>query len=234
VQLTRSPGGFRFLPIDAPFSAGVAAEPGYQIVRVSAPRHTPLEEGFRMVEATLEGEGRALAALCAIELRIPKPLTREGFDRFNTGYVAQLHRWGLAVDGHQPAARTNVAPEIDPPEQPSLHAFCYTVEGGGTHPTFVISGTPEPPGTAGGPPVFWASIARILEERMAALGVRWADATETQLYCARADYEVFSSTELVRFEELARPGLRWSLSRPPVDFLNLEIDVRGLARESWL
>ena len=229
-----SPGGFRFLPIDAPFSAGVAAERGYQIVRAHAPRHTPLAEGFRMVEKTLEAEGRPMAALCAMELRVAKPLSLEAFEEFNVGYLAQLDRWGLAVDGRQPAARTNVAPEIEPPTQAGLHAFCYTVEGERERDTFVISGTPEPPGTEGGLPAFWAAIANAMEERMTALGVKWADATETQFYGARADHELFAAQGLLRFEELVRPGLRWFFARPPVDFLNLEIDVRGLARESWL
>jgi hypothetical protein len=39
---------------------------------------------------------------------------------------------------------------------------------------------------------------------------------------------------LQRFAELARPGLRWFFSRPAMDELKLEIDVRGLAREIWV
>lgn len=234
VEAMKSSGGFRFLPTDAPFSAGVAAEPGYQIVRARTPRYTSLAEGFRIVEKTLEAEGRPLAAVCAMELRIPKPLSREGFDGFNVGYLAQLQRWGLAVNGRQPAARTNVAPETEPPEQPSLHAFCYTVEGVGRRDTFVISGAPEPPGTQGGLAAFWLSIAKTLEERMSALGVNWADATETQFYGTRAAHELFALQGLAHFNELVRPGLRWFFARPPVDSFNMEIDVRGLARESWL
>ena len=52
-----------------------------------------------MVEKTLEAEGRPLAALCAMELRIPRPLSREGFDEFNVDYRAQLRRWGVTVQG---------------------------------------------------------------------------------------------------------------------------------------
>ena len=234
MTVLKSPGGFRFLSTDGgPFSAGVAAEPGYQIVRVIAPRHTPLEEGFRFVERTLEAAGRPLQALCAMELRIPKPLTQEGFDEFNVGYIAQHERWGLRVDGQLAPARTNVAPEIDAPTEPCLHAFCHTVEGVGPRKTFVISGAPEAPGNRGGLPEFWAEIVETLDERMAALGVGWADATDAQFYGTRADHELFGESSLPRIEELARPGLRWFFSRPPVDFLNLEIDVRGLASETW-
>lgn len=234
MALIRSPAGFRFLPTDGPFCAGVAAEPGFGIVRVHPPRGTELEEGFRMVEKHLEESGRPLAALCAMELRIPKPLTREGFDEFNRGYMAQHESWGLRVEGHMQAARTNVAPELDPPSAACLHAFCYTVERGAARTNFVVSGAPEPQGTEGGVAAYWSAIVRILEDRMASLGVGWADATETQLYGARADYDVFAARDLRRFSELVAPGLRWFFSRPPIDDLHLEIDVRGLASEVWI
>lgn len=233
-EVMQSPGGFRFLPTDGPFSNGVVAEAGHQIVRARLPFHTPLEQGFRLVEETIQGAGRPMAALCAMELRIPQPLSRSGFDEFNRGYIGQHVRWGLRVDGHVPSARTNVAPELEPPTEPCLHAFCHTVPGDAPRPTFVVSGVPEPPGTEGGVSAFWTAIVETIEERMSGLGVSWADATESQIYGTRADHELFSSSHLTRFEELVRPGLRWFFSRPPIDDLKLEIDVRGLARESWI
>jgi hypothetical protein len=234
MPVLKAPGGFRFLTYDGPFSGGVAAEPGFEIVRVTAPRYTPLAQGFDLVERTLDEAGRPPAALCAMELRVPKPLSRAGFDEFNRGYVAQHERWGLRVDGQMAPARTNVAPEIDPPAEPSLHAFCYTIESRTPRTTFVISGVPEPPGTKGGLPAFWKAIVEMIDANLAALGVGWADVTEAQIYGTRADHELFGESELLRFEELVRPGLRWFLSRPPIDDLNLEIDVRGLAGEFWL
>lgn len=234
MNVMNSPGGFRFLPTDGPFSAGVAAEPGFQIVRVLPPRFTALEEGFRLVEKVIQAAGRPLTALCAMELRIPEPLTREGFDEFNRHYVAQHERWGLRVDGRLPAARTNVAPEFEPPARPSLHSFSYTIEATARRNTFVISGAPEPPGTAGGLHGYWSAIAATLRDRMTSLGVTWDDATETQFYGTRADHEVFADGTLLHLEELVRPGLRWFFSRPPIDDLRLEVDVRGLAGESWI
>ena len=228
-----SPGGFRFLPADGPFSGGVAAEPGYQVVRVRAHRYTSLADGFRTVEKVLEQAGRPLAALCAMELRIPAPLTREGFEAFNRPYIEQHKRWGLAIDAFIPTARTNVAPEFEPPKEPSLHAFCHTIEAEDARKTFVISGAAEPPGTKGGLGAYWSAIADTLDRRMQMLGLTWNDATEAQFYGTRADHEVFAAADLSRFEELIRPGLRWFFSRPPIDTLRLEIDVRGLAAESW-
>jgi hypothetical protein len=232
MPVIKAPGGFRFLASGGPFSAGVAAEPGFEIVRLIAPRHTRLAEGFRLVEQTLDAAGRPRAALCAMELRVPKPLSRAGFDEFNRGYVAQHERWGLRVDGHMAPARTNVAPEIDPPAEPSLHAFCYTRESQATRNTFVISGVPEPPGTQGSLPAFWKAIVQTIDANMTALGVDWGDITEAQLYATRADHELFAASGLPRFADLVRPGLRWFFSRPPIEDLNVEIDVRALAGES--
>jgi len=230
MSFIKSPGGFRFLPTDGPFSQGVAAEPGFQIVRVRAPRHTPLEDGFRLVEETLERAGRPLAALCAMELRIPRPLTAAGFNEFNQGYIQQHERWGLRVEGHLPAARTNVAPELEPPPGPSLHAFCHTIEGQG-RPTFVISGAPEPPGTEGGLGAYWDAMARIMEERMGALQVSWEDVNDVQFYGTVSAHETFAQAR--QLMPAARHGVRWFLSRPPVEGLELELDVRGLARDTW-
>lgn len=144
--------GFRFLPTDGPFSAGVAADPSFHIVRVHVPYHTPLEKGFRLIEEVLQRSGSPLTALCAIELRIPKPFTRDEWEDFNAGYIAQWKRWDATVDGHIPGARTNVAPEFDPPAEPCLHAFCHASQTDGRGNDFVISGTPEPEGTPGGLP----------------------------------------------------------------------------------
>ena len=229
----QAPGGFRFLPTDGPFSAGVAAEPGFVIVKLIAPRNTPLAAGFHLVERTLQMAGRPPAALCAMELRFPKPMSRVDFDEFNRGYVVQHERWGLRVDGHMAPARTNVAPELEPPAGPSLHGFCYTIEGQAPRSTFVISGVPEPPGTTGGLPAYWKAIVEKIDANMTALGVGWADVTEAQIYSTRADHELFAQSGLPFFGEVVRPGLRWFFSRPPIDDLNLELDVRGLAGESW-
>jgi hypothetical protein len=226
--------GFRFLPVDGPFSAGVAAEPGFDIVRVHVPHHTPLARGFQVIEQAVRRSHRPLKALCALELRVPKPFDRTEWADFNSGYVAQWKRWEATVDGHIPGARTNVAPELDPPREPCLHAFCYTMQAERGGNDFVISGAPEPEGTPGGLPAFWKAIAAELDTRMTALGVTWEDATETQFYATRADHELFATSDLPRFNELVRPGLRWFFSRPPVAGLNIEVDVRRLTSESWV
>jgi len=233
MQLPPTPGaGFRFLPASGPFSEGVVAEPGFAIVRVRAPLQTPLAAGYRLVERTLSDASRPLAALCAMELRIPRPLSRSNFDAFNRPYVDQMRAWNVLVDGHVPAGRTNVAPELLAPAEACLHAFCYTVPSTTARRTFVVSGVPERPGLGGGAADWWNDIVATLERRMAGLGVEWNDATETQLYAPGSDHRVFAAAGLARLAELSRPGIRWFLSRPPIDDLRMEIDVRGLAADT--
>jgi hypothetical protein len=64
---------------------------------------------------------------------------------------------------------------------------------------------------------------------MAALGFGWADVTATQVYTVH-DIHPFLVDEIVR-RGAARGGLIWHYARPPVQGLDYEMDVRGLARE---
>jgi hypothetical protein len=108
-------GNYSFLKGIAPYSAGVAAEAGFEIVHVRLSRYAPLGAGFDAVEAHLRKAGRPLQAVCGMELRSPKPFSFAGFNEFNAGYVDALKKWDLLVDGMNPVARTNVAPAVNPP-----------------------------------------------------------------------------------------------------------------------
>ena len=135
---------YRFLPGGEPYSSGAVATPGWEVIHATLQAPVPWREGFAAIERHLRALGRPRTALCAIELRIPTPLTFAGFAEFNRGYRALLGEWGLLVDGRNPVARTNVAPVVGPPAEPSLYAFSYTVaaeEAGG--PTFVAAGSGE-------------------------------------------------------------------------------------------
>ena len=57
----------------------------------------------------------------------PGQFTEEGFVAFNRVYVGTLERWGIFKDEENPVARSNVCPEVDPPIEPSFHAFSYTM-----------------------------------------------------------------------------------------------------------
>ena len=154
-------------------------------------------------------------------------LTQDGFNEFNKGYVAQHEKWGLRIENHMQAARTNVAPELDPPSGPCLRAFCYTEEAAGSgRRTFVISGAPEPPGTQNG---LWEAMEKIMDERIQQLGVSWDDVNDVQFYGPRAEHAEVARAGR-RFDGA---GVRWFYALPPIEGLRLELDVRGLARDTF-
>jgi len=65
--------------------------------------------------------------MCGMELRSPSHFSFNGFNQFNAGYIDVLKRWDILFDGMNPVARTNIAPEVNPPGEPSLYGFSYTV-----------------------------------------------------------------------------------------------------------
>ncbi len=130
-------GGFSFLHGVFPYSQGVVARPDFAIERARFARPVAMSEGFRRIGEHLASLRRPLTALCACELRSPRPFSFSGFGEFNQGYVAVLEKWGLYRDGLNPVARSNVAPEIDPPTEPSFYAFSYTVPVSQATPSFV-------------------------------------------------------------------------------------------------
>ena len=79
-----------------------------------------------------------------MEISTPRPFSFAGFDTFNAGYRALLDEWKLLVDGENPIARTNVAPVVGGPREPSLYAFSYTVASESGRPSFVVAGAPLP------------------------------------------------------------------------------------------
>ena len=76
-------GGYAFLKGGFPYSQGVRALDGYAIERARFVRPLPVERGFTAIEAHLAAIGRPRTALCAAELRSPRPFTMGGFKEFN-------------------------------------------------------------------------------------------------------------------------------------------------------
>ncbi|TVR06248.1 MAG: hypothetical protein EA385_16145 [Salinarimonadaceae bacterium] len=235
------PGGYRYAPGVFQYSAGVAAEPGHEIVRVRFRKPVPVAEGFDRIARMIEAAGRPLTAFCACELRSPEPFTEEGFKAFNEVYVGTLEKWGVFRDGVNPVARSNVCPEIGKPAGPSFHAFCFTVEARDAAPSFVVAGSGEAPEGKGSYRDHTVRLgdtsveglrekARFvlaeMERRMATLGFAWPDVTATQVYSVY-DFHPFLADEIVR-RGAAAHGLTWHFDRPPVEGLDYEMDCRGV------
>jgi hypothetical protein len=237
-------GGYRFLPGVFQYSGGAAALPGHAIERVRFRAPVPLAEGFARIERIIGAAGRPLTAFCACELRSPAPFTEQGFRAFNEVYVVTLEKWGLFDGKVNPVARSNVCPEIDPPAEPSFHAFSFTIAASDAAPSFVIAGSGE--AREGGasyrertvrhgettPDAMREKAHYVLgemERRLAALGFGWADTTATQVYTVH-DLHPFLADEIVR-RGAVRSGLTWHFARPPVRGLEYEMDCRGVGRE---
>jgi hypothetical protein len=194
--LSNSRGGFSFLRGGSAYSAGVAAARGFTIEHVRLARAVPLMAGFGLVEARLRAAGLPLAALCAIALRSPEPFSFAGFKEFNAVYTGVLKSWDILVDGINPVARTNVAPAVGPPSEPSLYSFAYAAPAENANPSFVVSGAGEMPEGSAGPddvvrrgetsPDAMAAKARcvlgLVGGRLRGLGANWNQVTATNIY----------------------------------------------------
>ena len=240
------PGGnYRFLPGIAPFSSGVVALRGYQVVHVTLRAPIPWRDGFELIDRHLRPEGRPRAALCAIELRSPTPFTFEGFDTFNASYRALLTEWKLLVDGENPIARTNVAPLVGAPSEPSLYAFAYTIPGATPRPTFVVAGAGEMRERGVGvqgivrhgetsPEAMRekaAHVMGVMQARLSGLDADWPDVTTVDVYTVRPLDTFLADTVLQLAGAAAIHGVRWFPSRPPLVGLEYEMDLRGVVRE---
>jgi hypothetical protein len=240
-------GGYRYIEGVSQYSGGVAADPGNEIVRVRLAKPLPLAAGFKAAAAHLESAGCLPTALCACELRSPAPFSEDGFVAFNQQYIEILGRWGIIREGVNPVARTNVCPQLQGPSEPALYAFSYVVRTGSARPSFVISGSGE--AREGGaayrdsivrygdlsPAAMAEKVAFVCEEmssRLAALGFGWADVESTQVYT------VHDTGSLVWDELAKQPGatgpIEWHLSRPPVEAIEYEMDLRSPARSEVL
>src|ERR1700722_18680373 len=235
-------GNYRFIPAVFQYSSGVCALPGFEIERVRFDRPRPLAEGFAQAASYIQSAGGKVTSFCACELRSPAAFTEGGFLAFNQHYVKTLAEWGIFDGTSNPVARSNVCPEIDPPTEPSFHAFSFTAPAAaGAAPSFVISGSAEARAIEASyreriirygetsPDALAEKAHFVMEEitrRLALFGVGWRDATATQLYTIRDAYPLLAD-EFVR-RGAASAGVTWHFTRPPVQNLEFEVDCRSV------
>ena len=141
---------------------------------------------------------------------MPVPFTESGFAAFNKVYVGTLERWKIFDRVTNPVARSNVCPAIDPPSEPSFHAFAYTKSAVRRGATYIIAGS----GHASQGRSYRDHIVRLgdvtasglrdkarfvlgeMERRMTELGFGWQDTTATQVYTIH-DIHGFFADEIV-------------------------------------
>jgi hypothetical protein len=244
--ITNTRGGYSFVQGGSAYSAGAVALPGFTIEHVRLMRAVPWQAGFEQVDAHLRAVGRPRAALCAIALRSPKPLSFDGFREFNASYRGLLKSWEMLVDGVNPVARTNIAPEIDPPGEPSLYSFGYTVPAASGPFSFVVAGAGELPEGSLDPHEVVCSgdtssealaekarfVLGLVEGRLDGLGATWNQVTVTNIYTVHDVNALLRAEILPRIGRAGDHGVTWHYGRPPIVSIEYEMDLRGGTRET--
>src|SRR6266545_201999 len=214
-----APGGdYRFLPGIAPFSSGVVALPGYQVVHVTLRAPIPWRDGFALIDRTSarragraprcapsssEARRRSASRARCVQRRLPRALLTE---------------W---------------------------KSFAYTPPGATPRPTLVVAGAGEMRERGVGvqgivrhgetSPEAMREKARyvmgVMQARLSGLGADWPDVTMVDVYTVRPLDTFVADTVLQPAGAAAIHGVRWFPSRPPLVGLGYEMDLRGVVRE---
>ena len=247
-------GGYRYLPSVFQYSAGIAAEPGFQLVQARFKSVLPIQDAFNCIKQHLKKIGRPLTAFAHCELRSPKQFDDQGFISFNRQYVSTLEQWGIYQAESQsgsfinPVGRTNVCPEYFGPTEVGMYSFAYTVPVSADSPaSFILSGGgdarsgPEPyreriiaygDTSEAGLKMKMEFVANEMNKRLESLGFNWGDVTSAQAYSVHnigsLAEEVFAKTGRMRC------GINWYFARPPVAGLDFEMDLRGSVAQVFI
>lgn len=242
-------GNYRFLSGIAPYSCGVVAMPGYEIIRIRLLQPLPLNEFiFKRIAKHLASVGRPIQALCAMELRIPEPLSFEGFKEFNNKYQRMLKDQGLLLGDVNPIARTNIVPAEFGLKEPAVYAFSYTVhvDDGFKLPSFIVAGagdlidqTDLTPSAIFRPDETSAEaleekailVMKVMQERLLGLRTGWEDVSSISIYTIIPLHTLIVDTILKPIGTAALQGVTWYYSNPPIKGLAYEMDMRGVRKE---
>jgi hypothetical protein len=240
-------GNYHFVPSSTRYSAAVTASPGYELVRVILKQPRPLLEGFDLIREHLLARKRPETALCALELRSPRPYTFAQFAEFNESYHALLNTRGILPGSQNPIARTNVAPDSGSVSEPVVYAFAYSVPVTRIVPfrSFIISGGAEigepnlsPSGIVRAGETSEeallekaAFVVRAMQNRLEALGALLSEVTAVNIYTIHTIHSAMRASLLSSLGAASDHGITWHNARPPISGLEFEMDLRGLCTE---
>ncbi len=243
-------GHYHFLTGIDPYSCGVIAKPGFEIVHVRLVKPVPWRDGFHRVDGFLRRHGRQRVDLCAMELRCPQPHTMESFIAFNSEYCSVLKEWGLYVDGLNPLARTNVAPLREAPSETMLFAFSYTRPNPTIRrQTLIIAGAGE---LGDGGKLDADGIVRrgettpdalheksrfvldVMLERLKGIGASEDAPLTIDVYTTHPIHSIATEALLSALPAANLGGVHWYLARPPVVDIEFEMDLRSVEEQLTL
>ncbi len=242
-------GNYRFLTGIAPYSSGVVAMFGFEIIRVRLLHPVPVNNSiFIRIQQYLTGVGRPIQALCGMEFRIPEPLSFDGFKEFNNEYQQMLKDMGLLLDEVNPIARTNISPAEIELNEPVVYAFSYTVpvNDGCTLPSFIVAGAGDLDDQANLTPSAIVRpgeteidaleekvkvVMRVMEQRLSGLGSGWEELSSISIYTVIPLHTLIKNTILKPIGFAAINGVNWYYSNPPIKGLVYEMDMRGIRKE---
>lgn len=259
VELLEHPDApYSFVPGIEAYSAGVIASPGFELVHITLRRPDSWQVGIEEAIAAVEDLELPINALCGFELRCPEPHSFDGFGAFNDEYRTVLGDAGLLLKRHNPVARTNVSPVVDPPSHTQLYGFTFVSPmedevdewDDDLPPSFVVAGAgdlmdqsdlrPESIVAAGEEDsrkvrsAKMGQVMQVMAERMEALGVSWGDVTVANVYTDGALGTHLVDDILKPMGDHAVHGIHWHLSHPPIAGLSFEMDLRGVGSEQWV
>ena len=222
-----------------PYSSGVVAAAGCEVVHVTLGHWLAWEEGMQKARQFVESQDGNVEQLCAFELRCPEPHSMGGFIGFNEDYRSLLESWGLIIDGKNPIARTNVAPVEDAPDETMLHAFSFVRPSDKAHRTFVVAGGGELIGPLAVENIIRAGevsfdalqqkaevVMNLMLQRLRGLGALPNELTTIDVYTAHDAPSLIA--EAVTPELAGSPAeVVWFNTRPPIVDIEFEVDMRA-------
>lgn len=246
-MLIHNPNGdFSFLNGIEPYSCGVKADSGHEMVRVTFKEPIHWRAEFDKIDEYLATERLDRCCLAAIELRSPQVRSLDEFKAFNADYGSVLRDWNLFIDDRNPIARTNVVPTRPAVHETVIHAFTHTrKQPDFSSSTFVVSGAGELRDgvldvgnlisyrdlSKQGLTEKVAFVRDVMTSRLVGLGVTWEEVTGVSVYTTHPVQDILDEVVRPDIGRANRFGLQFFDARPPVLDIEFEMDARGVYQE---
>ena len=199
-------GHYHFLQGIDPYSCGVIADPGYEIVHVTLSRALPWREGFDRIDAHLKAENWAARSNA----------THLSHDAIRPPSEPVLHAFSYVVVNDQIDRQTLIVAGAG-----ELREGILVTEGlirpGDTSPESMREKA--------------TYVMQVMDQRLKGLGGDWDLINEVNVYTIFPLEGILEDILLPTMGPAHRHGIRWYYTRPPVVDIDFEMDLHGVVRE---